>query len=174
MSNRFLMPTARRWFVLLAAVSFGLVGGGLILGDVARLRPCHLCNLQRLIYMIFGFWALCGVAFPGGRRLWSLLLALTALWGMGVAGYQSWMQYAPQLATECGFGEPTLSEQLINWLGVKWPSMFMVTGFCTQQDWTFLGLSLANWSMLCFLALLLAAILLFRHEDRRRGMFLDA
>ena len=40
--------------------------------------------------------------------------------------------------------------------------MFMVTGFCTQQDWTFLGLSLANWSVLTFLFLFVVAVLIFR------------
>ena len=64
--------------------------------------------------------------------------------------------------TECGFGEPTLAEQLINWLGGLWPMMFMVTGFCTQQHWSFLGLSLANWSVLTFLFLFAVAVLIFR------------
>ena len=78
------------------------------------------------------------------------------------------MQYAPQLATECGFGDPTLTEQLINWLGVKWPAMFMVTGFCTNKEWVFLGLSLANWSGVCFLLLFAFALrLLLRREKRR-------
>ena len=71
------------------------------------------------------------------------------------------MEYAPDQVTECGFGEPAFYEQLVNWLGAQWPSLFMVTGFCTQQDWHFLGLSLANWSILFFLGLLLAALLVF-------------
>ena len=165
------MLSVRGGFFWLATIAFGLLGGGLLLGQVARLQPCHLCNLQRLLYMIFGFLAVCGVVFPGGRRFWAGLLALTALGGIAAAVEQSWMQYAPQLATECGFGEPTLTEQLINWLGAKWPAMFMVTGFCTQKDWVFLGLSLANWSVLCFLTLLLGAIKLFLYKERQRRMF---
>jgi len=43
--------------------------------------------------------------------------------------------------------------------------MFMVTGFCTNKEWVFLGLSLANWSALCFLLLLAGVLwLLFRRE----------
>ena len=90
---------------------------------------------------------------PGLRRLWALFAALVALGGVATAVQQSWMQYAPQAVTECGFGDPTLLERIVDWLGAQWPSMFMVTGFCTQKDWVFLGLSLANWSALCFLAL---------------------
>lgn len=160
--------SVRGGFFLLALVSFGFVAAGLVLGEVARLNPCHLCILQRVIYLVFGIWSLAGVAFPGGRRFWCVLLILTAIGGMAAAGQQSWMQYAPQLATECGFGEPTLTEQLVNWLGAQWPAMFMVTGFCTQKDWMFLGFSLANWSVLCFLMLLLAAVVQMVRKTRRR------
>lgn len=159
--------SVRMAFVLLAAAAFGLVAGGLILGEVARINPCHLCILQRVIYLVFGIWALGGAAFPGGRRFWCALLILTAIGGMVAAGQQSWMQYAPQLATECGFGEPTPTEQLVNWLGAQWPAMFMVTGFCTQKDWIFLGLSLANWSVLCFFLLLAAVVQMLRKTRRR-------
>ena len=160
--------STRSVFALLATVSLGLLASGLILGALARLQPCHLCNLQRLIYMVLAFFALCGVLLPGARKLWSVLVALTAAYGLVTAIEQSWMQYAPQQATECGFGDPTLAEQLINWLGMQWPAMFMVTGFCTDKEWIFLGLSLANWSVLCFLLLLLGALwLLLRREPAR-------
>lgn len=160
--------SARSVFALLAGASLGLLASGLILGEVARLQPCHLCNFQRLLYIVLAFFALCGVIWPRRRVLWSLLVAATAAGGLASALEQSWMQYAPQQAIECGFGDPTLSEQLINWLGVQWPAMFMVTGFCTQKEWVFLGLSLANWSAVCFFVLLAAALwLLLRRRDAR-------
>ena len=149
-------------FAMLAVVSLGLLAAGLILGELARLQPCHLCNFQRLIYMVLAAIALCGVLLPGGRRLWSVLFGLAAMGGVITAIQQSWMQYAPQEAIECGFGDPTLVERIVDWLGMQWPSMFMVTGFCTQQHWSFLGLSLANWSVLTFLFLFAVAVLIFR------------
>ena len=165
MSQRLFVRTV---FFLLAAAAFGLVAGGLILGEVARINPCHLCILQRVIYLVFGIWAMGGAAFPRGRRFWCVLLIVTAIGGLVAAGEQSWMQYAPDQVTECGFGEPTPTEQLVNWLGMQWPALFMVTGFCTQKDWIFLGLSLANWSILCFLLLLLAALWLLVKGGKRR------
>lgn len=145
-------------FCMLALVSFGLFLSGVMLDDLLRLPPpCSLCILQRFIYLLFCFWSVCGAIVPGARRFWCFLLALTAAGGMGAAGWQSWMEYAPDRVSECGFGEPALYEQLVNWLSAQWPSLFMVTGFCTQQDWHFLGLSLANWSVLFFLGLLSAA-----------------
>ena len=160
--------STRSVFALLAAAAFGLLGAGLVLGELIRLQPCYLCNLQRLLYIVVGFFALCGVLWPHWRKLWSVLVAAAAGGGLSSALEQSWMQYAPQQAIECGFGDPTLGEQLINWLGVQWPALFMVTGFCTQKDWVFLGLSLANWSVLCFAALAAAALwLLFRRQTDR-------
>ena len=160
--------SSRSAFALLATASLGLLASGLVIGEMARLQPCHLCNLQRLIYLVLASFALCGVLCPGWRRLWSVLVAFAAGGGVVAAAQQSWMQYAPQLATECGFGDPTLTEQLINWLGVKWPAMFMVTGFCTNKEWVFFGLSLANWSGLCFLLLLVAALWLLLRRERPR------
>jgi len=155
-------------FALLALAALGLLAAGLTLGELARLQPCHLCNFQRLLYILLAFFGICGFAMPAGSRFWAALYSVTAIGGVATAVQQSWMQYAPQEAIECGFGDPTLVERIVDWLGAQWPSMFMVTGFCTNKDWVFLGLSLANWSALCFLALLLVAVwLLFRRRQLR-------
>ncbi len=157
-------------FAFLSFASFGLIAAGLLLGELAGLHPCHLCNLQRLLYMVLGVFSLFGVLLPGWRKIWSALLALGAAGGVIAAVQQSWMQYAPQQAIECGFGDPTLTEQLINWLGAQWPAMFMVTGFCTNKEWIFLGFSLANWSAFCFFGLFcIAAWQFLRKEPARRG-----
>ncbi len=137
----------------LAVVSLGLLGAGLVLGEWFRLQPCYWCNFQRLIYLVLAFVGLCGVLKPAWAKSWSLLAAAVAAGGVLSAGKQSWMQFAPEEAIECGFGDPTLVERVVDWLGNVWPSMFMVTGLCKEKDWVFLGLSLANWSALCFLSL---------------------
>lgn len=156
-------------FVSLFVLSLGLLAAGLVIGELARLNPCHLCNFQRFIYMLLAVFAACGALIPRWRKLWSGLLFLSALGGVGAAAQQSWMQYAPEQAIECGFGDPTLVEQLVNWLGTQWPQMFMVTGFCTAKEWIFLGLSLANWSGVCFLFLSLVALWLFFRQDKTPG-----
>jgi hypothetical protein len=40
---------------------------------------------------------------------------------------------------------------------VRWPELFMATGFCSSKDWVFLGLSMANWSALVLPRFLVAA-----------------
>jgi disulfide bond formation protein DsbB len=153
----------RQVFALIAVAALGLLAGGLAIGEIERLHPCYLCNFQRLLYILVGVFALCGVLLPGWRRLWGALVGATAIYGAVIAIQQSWMQYAPQQATECGFGDPTFVERVVNWLSGQWPAMFMVTGMCTNKEWIFLKLSLANWSAVCFVILsVLALWLLFR------------
>ncbi|MDR3298928.1 MAG: disulfide bond formation protein B [Candidatus Accumulibacter sp.] len=153
----------------LAAVSLGSLSGALILGEALRLQPCYWCSFQRLLYMMLIVFGLGGSVFPGWRRLWALLSGLTALGGVFAAGKQSWMQYAPLEVIECGFGDPTPVERLVDWLSGWWPSMFMVTGLCSEKDWVFLGLSLANWSGVCFLLLFGVSLwALFRRSGGRQ------
>ena len=155
-------------FALISLVSIVSLAGGLALGEFARLQPCYLCNFQRLLYIVLAIFALCGALMAVWRKFWAVLVGLTALGGVATAVQQSWMQYAPQQVVECGIGEPTLVERIVDWLGMQWPAMFMVTGACTVKDWVFLGLSLANWSALCFFLLFAVSLwLLFQREPGR-------
>ena len=147
----------RACFGLVALAAFGLTAAGLLIGEMMNLQPCPLCIFQRLVYLLIGCLAVVGALLPGWGRLWAALLGLTAVGGLATAGYQSWLQYLPTASMECGFGEPTLIEQIVDWFGVLWPAVFMATGFCSSKDWMFLGLSMANWSGLCFLAFAIVA-----------------
>ena len=151
----------RQAFGGLAAAALGLLVSALALGEWLRLQPCYWCNFQRLIYLLLCGVGLCGVLLPSRTKPLSMLSGVVSLGGVYGAAKQSWMQYAPQEAVECGFGDPTLIEQLVDWLGSLWPTMFMVTGLCKEKDWVFLGLSLANWSGICFLAIFVLSLLLF-------------
>jgi len=154
----------RAWFAVLALGVFGLVAAGMELQHLLRLAPCPLCIFQRLIYLVIGLVALAGVLLPGGRLLWSALIAALASGGVAVAGYQTWMQAFPHLATECSYSDPNAIERLVDWLGMEWPSLFLATGFCTSRDWEFLGLSMANWSLLVFAGIVGYAALLFMRK----------
>ncbi len=147
----------RGYFAWLALAALGLTLAGWWIGELMKLQPCPLCIFQRLLYLLIAALALAGALLPGWSRFWGGLLGLSAAGGAATAAYQSWLQYLPEVSTECGFGEPTLIEQIVDWFGVRWPAMFMATGFCSSKDWMFLGLSMANWSCLCFLAFLVAA-----------------
>ncbi|KAB2927731.1 MAG: disulfide bond formation protein B [Dechloromonas sp.] len=143
----------RAWFATLALGCFGLVAFGLALQEMLRLSPCPLCIFQRLLYLLIGTVALGGFLLPTVRWLWVAAIAVLALLGVGVATYQSWMQLFPDLASECSFTDPNLIERMVDWLGMQVPSLFLATGFCSSKEWVFLGLSMANWSVLVFAAI---------------------
>lgn len=144
---------------------FGLVAVGMEMQHLLRLAPCPLCIFQRLLYLVIGFVALAGVLAPAGKPLWSLLIAVLAGGGVAVAGYQTWMQAFPNLASECSYTDPNAIERLVDWLGMQWPSLFLATGFCTSREWEFIGLSMANWSLLIFSGIVGYAVLLFARKD---------
>jgi disulfide bond formation protein DsbB len=155
----------RAWFATLALGVFGLVAFGLALQHQLHLAPCPLCIFQRLLYIVVGCLALCGFALPQGRLLWSALIAALASAGTAVAAYQTWMQAFPELAKECSYADPNVIEQLVDSLGMLFPSLFLATGFCSSKEWVFLNLSMANWSMLVFAAIVAYAVLLGRKKN---------
>lgn len=159
------VPT-RAWFATLGFGCLGLVAVGMELQNLLRLAPCPLCIFQRLLYIVIGFIGLLGCAVPAGRLLWSALTVGLAGLGFGVAAYQTWMQAYPNLAPECSFTDPNAIESLVDWLGMQMPSLFLATGFCTSRDWEFLGLSMANWSVVIFAGIVVYAALLFRSKFR--------
>ena len=157
------VPT-RAWFATLGLGCLGLIAIGIELQHLLRLAPCPLCIFQRLLYFTIGSLGLLGFVLPAGRLLWSVLIGGQGLLGFGVACYQTWMQAFPQLATECGSVNPNAIERLVDWLGMEIPSLFLATGFCTSREWEFLGLSMANWSVLLFAGIMAYSALLFRQK----------
>lgn len=156
---------ARAWFATLSLGCFGLVAVGMELQNLLRLAPCPMCIFQRVLYLVIGALALLGFLLPVARLIWVGLIGVLALLGAGVAAYQTWMQAFPALATECGYAEPNVMERLVDWLGMQWPSMFLATGFCASRDWVFLGLSMANWSLLIFIGIVGYVALLCLRKD---------
>ena len=152
----------RNFFIILSVFCFSLVGGALFIEQIYHIQACHLCILQRVIYIIVGLVSGVGFIFPKTSSYILFLIMFIVIGGLAAAGQQSIMQYAPTLVNECGFGDPTLTEKLVNYLGDLWPSLFMVTGFCTQKDWLFLGMSLANWSILCYISIFCIAFIYFK------------
>jgi protein dithiol:quinone oxidoreductase len=144
--------SARQRLLLVAVGSLGLLGAGLVIGIIDKLNPCPLCIFQRLLYIVIGFAALgAAIAGPGATRTALVATGIAAAaGGLATAIYQTYMQMFPGSVAECSFSDPNLIESLVFWLGDKWEFMFLATGMCGARDWTFLGLSMANWSIPCF------------------------
>ncbi len=152
--------TPRLIWAALAAGSFGLVIGSFVLTAWLDLHPCHLCIFQRLLFMLltlFGLLAAWLSPRPAGWWIGLASLPLAAA-GLATAAYQSWLQWQPPGSISCMAGDPGLIEQLVEWLGLRLPELFMATGFCEEAELTILGLSLANWALLAFSAWIMLAI----------------
>jgi disulfide bond formation protein DsbB len=169
---RLVLTHGRPLLSAMALAALGMVATAIVLTEWLRLNPCHLCIFQRILHMglalCFALAAL-GFGHRGWRRFWLLAGGLIALAGVGVAGFQSWEQWYPELAGGCTGAEPGLIEQLVEWLGIRWPRLFMATGFCESKELVILGLSLANWSFLAFAGFAsMASLLLFYPSISRK------
>ena len=161
-----LLLSPRRLFLVPLLAGVGLVGAGLILAKLMNLAACPLCILQRMLYLLAAAVAILGLTLPrAGRILAGLLLLATTATGAFVAGYQVWLQrFATD--TNCAADQPWW-ERLVDWAGLQAPWLFESTGMCNDRSWTFLTLSIADWSLLIFCGLSLFA--LYALARQRRG-----
>ncbi|MFT3759497.1 disulfide bond formation protein B [Thauera sp.] len=159
---------ARALYFALFATAIGLLGFGLYLQHVKGLEPCPMCVMQRYAFLAVALIALVGgIHGPtrAGSRIYAALIGLGALLGGGIAARQSWMQLYPPAIPECGPGLEFMLESFP--LGEALPMIFRGAGDCTAVDWTFLGMSIANWSLVSFSATVAFALwMLLRRTDR--------
>lgn len=155
------------WLALLLLIA-GLMGMGIYIQFVLLIEPCPLCILQRLAYLAVGGFAVLGLVWAPQRKRLSQLTALTAipaLAGLGVAIRQVWLQHNPPKVSACGADMSYLLDTLpVDEVLVK---VFRGTGDCSERAWEFLSLSIAEWSVLCFSAILLSLWLHRRWQLRR-------
>lgn len=159
--------TPNRIFLLTLLAGFGLVGGGLYLAKTLNLAACPLCILQRMVYLALALVALIGLSVTSrrGKTLPALLNVALAGLGAFIAAYQVWLQ---RFATDvsCTANAPWW-EEFVYWAGAKVPTLFEATGLCSEAGWKFLGLAIADWSLLAFSGLL--ALSLIALTKIRRG-----
>ena len=164
-----MLLTPRLVFIVTAAVCSGLLGYGYYLQFVEGLEPCPMCIFQRLCYMAIVVVTLVA-AIHGPRRsavyVYGMLTTAVAFLGAAIAGRQVWLQHLPpERLPECGPGLEFMLEMypLIDAVEL----MLRGTGECAQVDWTFLGFSIAEWSLVCFCLIFVAYItfMLMRLRD---------
>ena len=136
------------------AACAALMATALWLQHVEGLEPCPLCVLQRGAVIVLGVVMLAGAIHdPGttGRRVYGALVTLAAIAGAGVAGRHVWLQNLPPgQAPECG---PGLEYMLGAFPLTEVIEMVLRgSGECAEVLWTFLALSIPEWTLLTFVA----------------------
>ena len=135
---------------------------------VQGLEPCPLCLVQRGFFYLVLTVLIVGAVHGRGRKIYGPLAALFAVGGAATAGRQLWLQSLPaDKVPQCG---PDLFFMLENFpLSRTLEKLFTGTGECAVVDWSFLGLSIAEWSLAWFLALFAYALWLALRGARSRS-----
>lgn len=156
---------------VLALVSVGCVvmlAFGLYLQLSLGLNPCPMCIVQRYALIFVAVTAaLAGATSKKTLQISGMVLMLAGSgFGAFVAARQTWLQwYPPQIAT-CGRDFYGMIEDFP--LKRAIPMIFKGSGDCSAVDWTFLGGSIANWSLVCFTLIgVLAVTLIWRRAKQR-------
>ncbi len=146
---------------LVAAGSTAMLAFGLYLQHSVGLEPCPMCIVQRyaliLVVLVAGLAAV--LPQPGARSTGVWLMGALAVFGAFVAARQSWLQWNPPEVLSCGRDFFGMIESFP--LKRAIPMIFKGSGDCSAIDWTFLGLSIANWSFLYFSAIVVLAVVLW-------------
>ena len=153
---------------MVSLVCLALLSFGLYLQHGVGLEPCPMCIVQRYLMVLMALVAAVG-AVISALRVQLVALALTAVLsaaGAFVAARQSWLQWFPPEVYSCGRDFYGMIETFP--LKRAIPMIFRGSGDCTKIDWTLLGLSIANWSFLAFLAMGLVCVGLLVSQWRLR------
>ncbi len=151
--------TPRGLFAATGLAALGLVAGGVTLQQTMNLAACPLCILQRMLYLLLALEAVAAWMLAGSmltRRALALVMAATTLTGAGIATYQTWLQRFAR-GVSCTADQPWW-ESFVNWAGSQWPLLFEASGLCSEAGWKFLGLSIAEWSLIAFTSMTIAML----------------
>jgi len=160
----------RRLFALMAFLTALVLMGAYFLEYRLSLQPCPLCLLQRYVLWIVAILLIVGAIHNPkhlGRFYYGAGVILASLIGVLLAGRQIWIQFLPpQEHASCVANLNRLFQYL------SWPqfieAVFMASGECGRGEFTLFGLSLAAWSCLLFLGLILGSVSILVYQKKRR------
>jgi len=136
------MPTSRHIFALISLGCALLMAIALFMQYVMHLTPCYLCIVQRVFVIATGVIAL--IAFLHNPHT------------TGIRVYGGLESLPEDQVPACGppadylFDSFSFAEVL--------PLLLKGDGNCAKVDWSFLGLSIAGWLLVCFAAMILLAL----------------
>jgi disulfide bond formation protein DsbB len=151
----------RAQFLLGAAACTALLGFAILVQLQGGLIPCPLCIFQRIAFAALGVvFLIGGLHAPRGqvgRRVYGVLALLAAAIGIGIAGRHVWIQHLPpDQVPSCGPGLDYMRELMPMTSVIR--KVLTGSGECAKVDWTLLGMSMPEWSLLSFVVLALWAI----------------
>jgi disulfide bond formation protein DsbB len=157
--NPFAWPF-RAQYALGAALCAVLLAYALYSQYELKVEPCPLCIFQRVAFMAMGVFFLLGALHGpkgGGKKVYGVLVALSAAVGAAIASRHIWLRHLPKSEVpDCG---PGLKYMLDSFpLGKTLTMVLTGSGECAEVNWTFLGLAMPTWTLLWFFGLGIAAL----------------
>lgn len=154
------LASPRSLFFLAFLGCLALIGGALYLEHAMGLEPCPLCIVQRIFVILFGLVCLiAAVHAPAalGRRIYAGIALLFAAAGAAAAGRQIWLQGIP--ADQLPSCLPNLEYMMeaLPFLEVV-RQVLHGTADCAEVNWTLFGMSIPEWSLLGFVAMILLSL----------------
>lgn len=137
------------------AVVVALMAYALYQEHVVGLEACPLCIFQRIAMIALGIvFLVAALHAPVGKgaRVYGGLGLVTALIGIGIAGWHVRMQnLPPDVVPSCGPGLNVYFETLPVLEALR--AVFTASGECAEINWSFLGLSMPAWVLIWFVLL---------------------
>ena len=160
---------SKRWLYLAGALfASSLMCFGLYLQYVKHQDPCPLCMVQRVIFIsILALFLLAALHGPRrtGQRLYAALIGLLSLSGIAVAMRHIWIQHLPaDQVPACGPGLDYMLDTMPMSRVLK--ELMHGSGECAEKGWTFLTLGIPEWSLLCYVALGVWAVMIALRKSR--------
>jgi disulfide bond formation protein DsbB len=160
------LPPRRIGYMLGFFVCVGLMGYALYLQYVLQLEPCPLCVFQRLCVIGMGLVFLVAIFHNpgrGGATAYALIQLVIGGTGAALAARQVWLQSLPKdQVPACGMGLSYMLETLP--LTDTLRKVFEGSGECAEKGWEFLHLSIAGWTLVFFVATIVASFALIRRD----------
>ncbi|PYB70523.1 disulfide bond formation protein B [Pseudomonas sp. LB-090624] len=152
-----MLPARLRTFFLPACLAaLAVLAASMYLENVLGLVPCPLCLSQRLLLGVYGLLSLAAlVQAPGTRgiRLYAQVTLGCSLAGALLAARHVWLQGAGGASHVC---PAPIGQLLVNSWREATRQLLFGGPDCHSLTWSFLDLTLPEWSLLAFL--LLAAL----------------
>jgi len=152
----------RAQFLFGFLVCVALLGAALYTQYFQGQIPCPLCSFQRgafaLLAVVFLIGGLHGPRRRGGRGVYGILALVAGGLGIAIATRHVWLQHLPKdQVPACG---PDLAYMMQAFpLGDMVRHVLTGAGECAEVTWRLLGLSMPEWALIWFVALVLWALI---------------
>jgi protein dithiol:quinone oxidoreductase len=152
--------TFRTAFAIAAITCAAFIAYALYAQYALHLDPCPLCIFQRMVVIaLFIVFVIAAIHAPrgSGRRVYGVIATLVAAVGMGISGRHVWLQHLPaDQVPACGPGLDYMFDSFP--LGKTLKMVFTGSGECAKVDWSFVGLSMPEWTLIWFVIFAIASL----------------